>query len=110
MKKLIPIVALVLLSCTSSQQTMYRVPGESAAWSIEVKRSPHSFELFINGTSVTKGDYPFWGSDFVADGTYRGKKIRMTGHRISKSSGDESITIDNIRILVDDSEVTYFQF
>jgi hypothetical protein len=103
--------AFMLAACTVSQYTMYKPAGEQEGWNIKVEQSGSTFTLFINDQSVIEKSYAFLGTQFEAESTYKGKQVKMFGYR-STSTGykGEISTHDQVRVIIDGSEVSKFDF
>jgi hypothetical protein len=105
--KFIPIfLALVLFGCAVSQFTMYKPSDNETAWKIEVKTTGNTYTLIVDGRSVVEGSFSFLGKDFQASGEFKGKNLKMFGYR----RYIESVAHDQIRVLINDAEVTKFDF
>ena len=111
MKYSILIFVLMLMSCSTSQFTMYKPSNETQGWKIEVEKLSNTFTLKIDGVQVIEQSYNFLGSQFEASGSYKGKKVQISGYRtMSQGFNGVMITHDQVRVIIDDTEVTKFDF
>jgi len=110
MKYLMLFLALLLCSCSVSQFTVYKPSDETQGWKIEVEKNIDSFNLKIDGVSVAEGSYGFLGHQFEAAGTYKDKKVQMFGYRSFGGNNGSHTSHDQIRIIIEDTEVTVFDF
>jgi hypothetical protein len=105
--KFIPIfLALVLLGCAVSQFTMVKPSDNGTAWNIEVKKTGSTYTLIVDRQPVAEGSFSFLGQEFQASGEFKGKNLKMFGYR----RYIESVTHDQVRVLINDAEVTKFDF
>ncbi|MCK9407584.1 MAG: hypothetical protein M0R68_00450 [Bacteroidetes bacterium] len=103
--------ALLFLSCSTSQVTMYIQGNETHGWKVEVEKSSNTFVLKIDGVTVIEQSYAFLAMRFETANMYKGKKIQFFGTRTRSSNANgKTITHDQIRILIDTIEVTTFDF
>lgn len=112
MKYLVAIIAMILVSCSVSQYTMYRPYDETRGWNIECKKSVgNGFDLLIDGNKVLTGGFTFFKQNFESAVLYKGHKLQMFGFRRSIPGPSESWTDEvHIRLIIDESEVTNFVF
>lgn len=116
MKKLfllsfVSIFTFFISSCSTSQFTMYKPSNNAEGWKIEVKNSMRSFDLIIDGQLVLSESYSILGKELESTGEYQGKTIKMFGYRKYFDGSDGELEHrDQIRIIIDDVEVTTFDF
>ena len=118
MKKLIIIAFVIILyACSSSQFTMYKADNDSSAWKVKVTKKPvvDAFTCTINDSVVVEDSFGLFESNFEKDGTYNGKKVKMSGHKTDNSIiiNNGTIIIDckyQVRVFIDEQEVTKFDF
>ncbi|MFH1050183.1 MAG: hypothetical protein V1779_04535 [bacterium] len=111
MKYLIIILTLILISCTpyNVQYTMYKPANETMGWKIECKYQNYNYYLSINDSTLLQGAFDY-ENNFEAKGTYKGHKIQLFGYRGTISVGESWTAVTEIRLIVDESEVTKFVF
>lgn len=111
MKYLIITICILILSCSyyNVQYTMYKPPYETKGWKIECKYHNWNYYLCIDDSTLLKGAFHY-KNNFDVEGTYKGHKIQLFGYRRTISLGESSTTWEEIRVIIDESEVTKFVF
>jgi hypothetical protein len=108
------IIPFIFLCCSTSQFTMYKPEKSSVGWRIEVEKSGlggRSFDLIIDGQKVLSESFSIFGKELEATGNYQGKKIKMFGYRNSfKDYNGNLVYRYQIRVIIDDVEITTFEF
>ena len=114
---LIVVLAFILVACSSSQFTLYKATEDGPAWRVSVIKKPilNTFVCVINDTEVMDDYFGLFSNNFEKDGTYQGKKIKMAGYRtpFTTIGYDGKVTTDykyQVRVFIDDKEVTKFDF
>ena len=88
---------------------MYKPLNETAGWKIECKYQNYNYYLSIDDSTLLQGAFDY-ENNFEAKGTYKDHKIQIFGYRGTISVGESSSTVEQIRVIVDESEVTKFVF
>lgn len=109
---------LLIIGCSSSQMSMYKPTDNSPGWRIDVEKKAAISDEFIckvNDSVVVSSSFPMIGDSFEKQGTYRGKKVLMSGHRTSSTitEGNGNIRTEDkyqIRVFIDDKLVDKFDF
>ena len=107
-----------LIGCSSSQMSMYKPSDSSPGWRIDVEKKAGFTDEFIckiNDSAVVSSSFPMIGDSFEKHGTYRGKKVVMSGYRTSTTTTDSNGNMKSddkyqIRVFIDDKLVDKFDF
>lgn len=118
LSSIIILAGLVIIGCSSTQETMYNPGNDEKGWDIKVTKKGtlgDEFVCSINGTNVIDASFPFIGDNFEKTGTYKGKKVKMNGFRNSTSTTDSNGKVTSkdtfqIRVFIDDKLVDKFDF
>lgn len=111
-------IAAVLYACSSTQMSMYKPSDNSPGWRVDVTKKggiPDEFICKINDSTVMSSSFPMIGDSFEKNGTYRGKKVVMSGYRTSEEKRDVNGNVTSsdkyqIRVFIDDKLVDKFDF
>lgn len=113
------VLALIVCSCSSSQMSMYKPSDNSPGWRVDVTKKAalptDEFICKINDSTVMSATFPMIGDSFEKQGTYRGKKVVMSGYRTSTDTRDANGNVTSsdkyqIRVFIDDKLVDKFDF
>ncbi len=112
------VLMLTVIGCTSSQMSMYKPSENSPGWRIDVEKKAGITDEFIckiNDSAVVSSSFPLIGDNFEKQGTYRGKKVVMSGYRTSTTTTDSNGNMKSddkyqIRVFIDDKLVDKFDF
>lgn len=114
---IIAVLVLMLVACSSSQFTLYKATEEGPAWRVSVIKKPilNTFVCVINDTEVIDDSFGLFNNNFEKDGTFQGKRIKMAGYRtqFTTTGYDGKVTTDykyQVRVFIDDKEITKFDF
>jgi len=114
MKYYFLLFSFIFLSCSHSQFTMYKPEKDANGWRIEVEKTGlggRSFNLIIDGQIVLSESFGIFDSEIEATTEYQEKQIKMFGFRNSFRGYDGDLVYRyHIRIIIDDVEVTLFEF
>jgi hypothetical protein len=112
MKKIIGLIAILLVSCSSIQYTVFKPQNETDGWKIECEQTFGKYILKVDSDPILIGKFTLFDNNFETGKVYKGHKIQMIGHQrtVSTSSSSDYITLVQIRVIVDDSEITKFDF
>ncbi len=109
---------LFIFGCSSSQMSMYKPSDSSPGWRIDVEKKAGFTDEFIckiNDSAVVSSSFPIIGDNFEKQGTYRGKKVVMSGYRTSTNTTEANGNVKSedkyqIRVFIDDKLVDKFDF
>jgi len=111
MKYLIGFIAIVLLACSSTQYTVFKPTNETTGWKIECEQSMGHYTLRVDGMNVLSGEFDLFENNFESEKMHKGHKIQMLGHQRTVSTSETTtMTFVQIRVIIDDSEATKFDF
>lgn len=114
MKYYFLLLSFIFLSCSHSQFTMYKPEKNATGWRIEVEKSGlggRSFDLIIDGQKVLSESFSIFGKELETTGEYQGKQIKMFGYRNAFKNYDGNLVCRyQIRVIIDDVEITTFEF
>ncbi len=117
LRSVIAATATMLIACASTQFTLYKPSESEPAWRVTVVKEGinNNFVCSINESMVVEGSFGLFVDNFEEDGSYQGKKVKMSGYRTSHmSTGSEGkITTSHtyqIRVFIDESEIGKFDF
>ena len=113
----LPLLVLVIASCSTSQFTLYKPIEDEASWRVSVvkKAIANKFVCTINDSVVVEESFGFFSSTFEKDGHFQGKSVKMSGFKkISTVHGSNGATDTEesyqIRVFIDGKEVSKFDF
>ena len=111
-RALITATATLLIACSATQFTFYGPSESEPTWRITVVKEPFSenFVCSINGSEVVEESFAFFANSFEKDGSYQGKKVKMSGFRTYYGGIGFSTTIYQIRVFVDNRQIGKFDF
>jgi len=109
---------LFIISCSSSQSTMYKPADGGTGWKVNVIKKASlgdEFVCTINDSVVISESFPFIGDNMQKSGQYRGKKVMMNGYRKTTTTTDSSGKVSTsetfqIRVFIDDALIDKFDF
>ena len=111
LRTLITATATLLIACSATQFTFYGPSESEPAWRITVvKDSANNFVCSINDSEVVEESFSLFANSFEKDGSYQGKKVKMSGFRTFHTGIGFSITTYQIRVFIDEREIGKFDF
>ena len=112
LRSVITATATLLIACSATQFTFYGPSEGEPGWRVTVVKEPLSenFVCSINGSEVVKESFSLFANSFEKDGSYQGKKVKMSGFRTFHTGIGFSITTYQIRVFIDEREIGKFDF
>ena len=112
LRSVITATATLLIACSATQFTFYGPSESEPSWRVTVVKEALSenFVCSINGSEVVEESFRLFANSFEKDGSYQGKKVKMSGFRTYHTSIGFSTTTYQIRVFVDEIEVGKFDF
>jgi len=88
---------------------MYKPLNETNGWKIVCKYSHWKYYISIDDSTVLEGEFDY-ENNFDVGCNYKGHKLQLFGYRGTISLGESGTTVVELRLIVDESEVTKFVF